>query len=90
MTASGLTARQREVLVSVVNGLTNKEIADALGVSEQAIKMHVSALLRHFSVSTRTSLVRIAIGEALVQLSRLESTDVVLDENTASSSAASL
>lgn len=66
MVTRGLTARQRDVLVSIANGLTNKEIASALGVSEQAIKMHVSALLLHFSVSTRTSLVRIAMRDGLV------------------------
>jgi DNA-binding NarL/FixJ family response regulator len=43
----------------VKDGLTNKEIAAARGVSEQAIKRHVSALFRHYGVNTRAALIRV-------------------------------
>jgi len=56
------------VLTRVVTGGTNKEIAQELGVSEQAIKAHVSKLLRLFAVTTRAGLVSAAIGAGAVQL----------------------
>jgi PAS domain-containing protein len=51
-----LTARQRQVLDLVVSGLGNKAIAAELAISEQAVKEHVSNLLRRFEVSGRASL----------------------------------
>jgi DNA-binding CsgD family transcriptional regulator len=51
-----LTARQRQVLDLVVRGLGNKAIATELAISEQAVKEHVSNLLRRFEVSGRASL----------------------------------
>jgi DNA-binding NarL/FixJ family response regulator len=41
------------------DGLTNKEIAAARGISEQAVKRHVSALFRHYGVDTRAGLIRV-------------------------------
>ncbi len=51
-----LTARQRQVLSLVRLGHTNKEIAVALGIGEQAAKVQVSKLLRRFRVSNRAAL----------------------------------
>lgn len=51
-----LTDRQTAVLELVASGLENKEIAFRLGVSEQAIKEHVSALLRLLSAPNRAAL----------------------------------
>ncbi|MGE5102912.1 MAG: response regulator transcription factor [Deltaproteobacteria bacterium] len=62
--------RRREVLDRVSRGLTNKEIASEMGISEQAVKDHVSALLRHFRVSTRTALVTEAAREGVLDLRR--------------------
>lgn len=52
----GLTARQREVLRLLLDGYSNKEIARALNLSPHTVKIHVSALLRHFAVQKRTDL----------------------------------
>lgn len=59
-----LSDRQREVLQGLVDGLSNKEIANRIGVSEGTVKMHMAALFRALGVSNRTHAV--AIGKELV------------------------
>lgn len=49
-----LTRRESQVLVLVVRGLTNKEIAVALKISYETVKEHVQHLLRKIGVSDRT------------------------------------
>ena len=51
-----LTDRQAAILDLVAAGLENKEIAHRLGISEQAVKEHVSALLRILSAPNRAAL----------------------------------
>lgn len=51
-----LTVRQKQVADSIILGLTNKEIAVRLSISEQCVKDHVSRLLRHTGVQNRTQL----------------------------------
>lgn len=48
-----ITPRQTEVLRLLVEGLSNKGIARELGLSESAVKFHLSALFRHFGASNR-------------------------------------
>lgn len=52
-----LTGRQEQVVAGVARGLTNKEIAAELGISERAVKAHVSELLRKFAVPNRAGLI---------------------------------
>lgn len=59
-----LTARQRQVLELVRRGHTNKEIADRLGIGEQAAKVQVSTLLRKFGAQNRAALAAIATEDA--------------------------
>ncbi|WP_231758273.1 response regulator [Microbulbifer elongatus] len=49
-----LTRRQREVLMLVSKGLSNKEIARSLGCTEATVKAHVAAILKALNVSNRT------------------------------------
>jgi DNA-binding NarL/FixJ family response regulator len=56
-----LTGRQREVLSGILEGLTNKEIAWNLKVSESAVKAVIQELFHKAGVRTRSQLVRIAI-----------------------------
>lgn len=51
-----LTPRQREVLDLVARGHTNREIAEALGISANGAKWHVGELLAKFGVATREEL----------------------------------
>jgi len=51
-----ITPRELEVLSRVLNGEANKQIACGLGITEQAIKEHVSTLLAKFNVPNRAAL----------------------------------
>ncbi|MGA2652854.1 MAG: response regulator transcription factor [Terracidiphilus sp.] len=56
-----LTSRQSEVMRGILDGLTNKEIAWKLSVSESSIKAVIQELFHKAGVRTRSQLVRIAI-----------------------------
>lgn len=65
-TATGqLTAREQQVLRSVFEGLTNKEIAHRIGVSQSSVKATLQQLFEKTGVRTRGQLVRIAIERSL-------------------------
>lgn len=56
-----LTHRQRDVLALVGEGRSNKDIAEALGISEGTVKVHVGAILKALGTSNRTQAALIAI-----------------------------
>jgi DNA-binding NarL/FixJ family response regulator len=56
-----LTDRQRQVLRSILDGLTNKEIAARMQVSETSVKASIQELFSKAGVRTRSQLVRVAI-----------------------------
>jgi DNA-binding NarL/FixJ family response regulator len=64
-TATALTAREREVLVLVAGGKSNREIADALVISERTARTHVSNVLVKLGLSSRTQAALWAIREGL-------------------------
>ncbi len=64
--APTLTAREREVLVEVARGRSNREIAKALAVSEKTVKTHVSAILGKLDVQDRTQAALYAVRTGLV------------------------
>lgn len=53
---TGLTARQRQVVDLLRRGLTNKEIAAALRISEDGVKAHLSRMYLRFAVTNRVAL----------------------------------
>lgn len=57
---ASLTPREREVLVLVVDGRPNKQIATQLGIAEQTIKMHRSRLMKKMGADSLPALVRLA------------------------------
>ena len=61
-----LTARERDVLALVAEGLPNKAIAQALGISDQTVKFHVAAIIGKLGAANRTDAVRRAIRRGLV------------------------
>ena len=63
-----LTARELEVLNQLANGITNKEIALALAISEHTAKFHISAILSKLNVASRTEAVTVGIRAGLVAL----------------------
>jgi DNA-binding NarL/FixJ family response regulator len=60
-----LTTREREVLDVLVNGADNLKIAAVLGVSERAVKSHITSLFEKFGVENRTELALFACHAGL-------------------------
>jgi FixJ family two-component response regulator len=60
-----LSAREQEVMLQVVAGRRNKQIAGDIGVSEGTVKLHRAQIMRKLNVQTLAELVRIAdaLGE---------------------------
>jgi two-component system, NarL family, nitrate/nitrite response regulator NarL len=63
-----LTARESEVLALLAQGLTNKVIAQRLGVSDHTAKFHVNSILAKLGVGSRTEAVVLAARRGLVAL----------------------
>ena len=61
-----LTERESEVLKQLANGLTNKEIAQALHISYETVKEHVQHILRKIGVTDRTQAAVWAVRKNLV------------------------
>jgi two-component system nitrate/nitrite response regulator NarL len=49
-----LTNREQEILDQIANGMSNKRIAQALGISEGTVKVHVKHLLKKLNLHSRT------------------------------------
>jgi DNA-binding NarL/FixJ family response regulator len=67
-TTTALTARERDVLVLVARGYSNKEIAEALVISERTARTHVSNVLVKLNLASRTQAALWAIREGLAPL----------------------
>jgi DNA-binding NarL/FixJ family response regulator len=65
---SPMTAREREILRAVTEGLTNARIGRQLWVTEQTVKFHLSNIYRKLGVSNRTEASRYALVHGLVAL----------------------
>ena len=63
----GLTSRERQVLIGIAKGQSNKEIAYDLGVSEGTIKGYVSGVFQKLEVADRTQAALFAIKNGLVK-----------------------
>ena len=63
-----LTRREEEVLQLMAEGRSNKEIAQALGISDHTAKFHVNAVLAKLDAGTRTEAVVTAVRRGLVLL----------------------
>ena len=50
----GLTDRQAQVLALMMRGLSNRDIADQLGLSEGTVKIHSTAVFKALGVNSRT------------------------------------
>ena len=61
-----LTQREREILVLLVEGKTNKEIASNLSLSEGTVRFHVSNILSKMGVNNRTEAVSLALQQGII------------------------
>ncbi|WP_308407875.1 response regulator transcription factor [Streptomyces somaliensis] len=52
--SNALTPRQLEVLALLADGMTNRHIARALGITEKTVKNHMQAIFARLNVSDRT------------------------------------
>ncbi len=62
-----LTAREREVLLGVARGRTNKEIAGELGISHRTVETHRESLMRKLQIRTVAELTRFALGAGILE-----------------------
>lgn len=56
-----LTPREREILALLAEGLSNRGIGNNLGISEGTVKVHVKAILRKLSVTSRVAAAVLAV-----------------------------
>jgi DNA-binding NarL/FixJ family response regulator len=67
-----LTARETEVLRCLAQGLSNKEIAETLSISEETVKTHVSNVLAKLEAENRAQAIVQALKRGLVSLEELQ------------------
>jgi two-component system, NarL family, response regulator len=61
-----LTRRERDVLELVADGASNREVADALGISERTVGLYVSSILSKLGARSRTEATSIAVRRGLL------------------------
>ncbi len=61
-----LTARQSEILGLIAQGKSNKEIASTLGIADNTVRVHISAIFQILNVTNRTEAAFAALQEGLV------------------------
>ena len=63
-----LSPREVEILDNIAKGMTNKQVAYALSISEQTVKNHMSSILRKLSVNDRTQAVVYAMRQGWIRM----------------------
>jgi DNA-binding NarL/FixJ family response regulator len=63
-----LSPREVEILDNIAQGMTNKQVAYALSISEQTVKNHMSSILRKLSVNDRTQAVVYAMKQGWIRV----------------------
>ncbi len=57
---NGLTGREQEIITCVCRGLSNKEVARRLALSEHTVKSHLTRIFRKLNVTSRSKLIALA------------------------------
>ena len=66
--AGNLTSREREVLIQIAEGMSNKEIACFLGVGVRTVETHRERIMRKLNIHSIAGLTRFAISQGLVSV----------------------
>jgi DNA-binding NarL/FixJ family response regulator len=66
MMRTDLSARELEILKLLAKGLTNKEIAQLLGISDNTVRNHVNSIMEKLEVSDRTEAATTAIHRGII------------------------
>jgi DNA-binding NarL/FixJ family response regulator len=61
-----LTAREREILQLLADGMSNADVAVKLFISQETVKSHVRHILTKLEADTRTHAVAIALRDAII------------------------
>ena len=61
-----LTGREREILVLLAEGLSNRAVAERLGITERTVKFHVGEILARLGATNRAQAVAIAKARGIV------------------------
>ena len=56
-----ITGREQEIIECIYEGLSNREIARKLGISDHTVKAHLARIFRKFNVTTRSKLIALAM-----------------------------
>jgi DNA-binding NarL/FixJ family response regulator len=64
-----LTGREKEVLSELVKGLSNKEIAKSLCISDKTVKIHINKIFKKLNVKSRSQAIIYAVRHQLVSFS---------------------
>lgn len=67
-TADGLTFREREVVSLIARGLSNKEVAQRLGISVRTVESHRATVMDKLQLRSLSELIRYAIRQQIVEL----------------------
>lgn len=68
LSMSELSDRERQVLMLMTDGKNNREIGEAIGISESTVRFHVSNLMSKLGVSDRTHAVVTALKRGIIKL----------------------
>jgi two-component system, NarL family, response regulator DegU len=71
-----LSVREVEVLDCVAQGLSNREIAEALFITEQTVKNHMTSVLRKLEVGDRVQAVLYAVKHGWVEIGTVTPDDI--------------
>ena len=66
--ATALTAREQEILEMIAEGMSNRTIANRLGISSQTVKFHVASILAKLGAGSRTEAVTFGLRQGLIAL----------------------
>jgi DNA-binding NarL/FixJ family response regulator len=67
-TQPSLTPREVDVVRLIAQGMRNKEIAVALGISEETAKVHVKNILAKLNVNDRTAVIPVALRRGIIHI----------------------